>query len=619
MQPREQILDVWRALVAYNRSGDEWLWKGRVERNSISDAELLLCILYPATNVPALRFGQVDQTSHDVLAALRGLGTDSEITRFVIRLLTEYMERYRDDQGRPSFPCGEHLLTPGGEPGPPLGPEQRELELVDAFSMSVSLSLSTIGFLQTVRGGVHNERTLAQIDRLRDLASLRLTAAMTGLLRSFSVRVFDFDEKAGSNLVQMINQRRESPRAVAARLSGALTEIRARLREELSIGSGQVSAQLEDPARLFEIGWSWGVVKDADTIVYSPQEVLQQPGVAEDRPLLYFTGVALDGIEDLFTERTRILGLLDETQQRLSQALQLRFELALGFWTRIATFDEVRWPVEDVPWRTTDGLEDDYYSLFVVSMVAQRIATSPNFYAPSDLVRVGEVLRELAGRGRITRRPVESASPDPALTMHMPGIRMTLSGSEQFGSQLSLSVASYASLLLKRTARLVSMVSDSEQRDRLTELADSIWDHLRARQMDSGPGEGLWDQPSNVLPVAKTPPEPSWYHTQRVVECLVAASWAMNAPPRVSKELQEQAREYLIEAEHVFDQERLYGRQAEGRAVRDLLHAVAANLERARALLHDRPGTASVLAQDALRELDQLYRARVRLDAAWLP
>jgi hypothetical protein len=560
--------------------------------------------------VPALRFDRPDQTSRDVLSALRGLGSDNEITRTIVRVLTEYMQRYRDDEGRPTFPSGAYIESENEQEGGPT-PKQQSLELVDSYSMSVTLTLSTIGFLQVLRGGVRNERTIAQIDELRLLTSDRLTSAMTGLLRSFSVRVFDHDEEPGVNLVRMLNQRNESPRSIAARLSAGLSDIRARLREELSIGSGQVAEQLEDPTRLFECGWSWGIVTDADTIPYTKEVAAQRPGVAEDRPLLYFTGVALDGIEDLFTERTRILGLLNETQQRLAQALQLRFEIALGFWNRLATFDETKWPVEDVPWRTSDGLENDYYSLFVVSMVAQRIATSPNLYSPAALTRVADVLSELANRGRITRRPVEGRVPDPALMMHLPGTRLTLNGSEQFGPRQTLAVSSYASLLLKRSSRLVSMVNDSGQRDRLTNLADDIWDHLRTRRMDGGPGEGLWDQPSNVLPVEKTAPEPSWYHTQRVVECLVAASWAMDVPPRVSQPLLDLTREYLIEAEHIFDQERLYGRDVEGRAVRETLHTVEANLDRARALLSERPGTASVLAQDALRALDQLYRARV--------
>ncbi len=610
MRPRQQLLEIWRSIVEYAYGSQEWNWTGRADSNSISDAELLLCILYPATNVPALRFDRADQTAEDVLRSLGGLGTENEVARVVVRVLTEYMERYSDAEGRPTFASGGYLEpeTPGDE----TTQEQLDLELVDSYSMSVSLGLSVIGFLQVLKGGIRNERTLEQIERLRELSSLRLTAAMTGLLRSFSVRVFTYDSPEGGNLCRMINQSKEPDHRVAERLSERLTDVRSRLREELKIGSGVVADELEDESKLFEVGWAWGIVQGAQPVIYTENLVAQPEGVAEDRPYLYFTGVALDGIEDLFTLRTRILGLLDETQQRLAQALQLRFDLTLSFWNRLATFNERRWPVEDVPWMTTDGVSSDYYSLFVSSMVAQSMVaqrtTTLNAYSEDTLVRLTDLLAELASRGRITRRNVAD---DQVLRMHQPGIPMRLEGSDKLGPAQTLLVASYSSLLLKRAVRLVSMVTASDERDRLTDLADDIWQHLLARRMDSGPGTGLWDQPVNVFPdLAETSPRPSWYHTQRVVECLVAASWAMDVPPRPSDELVDTAREYLIEAEHLFDRMRLYGREAEGEAIRKAFLAVEANLRRARALLLERPGTAGMLAQQVLRDLDQMERSR---------
>jgi hypothetical protein len=636
IQPREQILDIWRSVVNYAYQDGKWNWFGRTEPNSISDAELLLCILYPATNVPALRFDRPDQTARDVLDSLRGLGNDLDIAKVVVRALTEYMERYTNSDGKPIFPGGDYLKAAAvpliapeakAEPGAPAEPgakaepeakaehssdpetESADLELVDSYSMSVTLSLSTIGFLQVLRSGIRNEATLRQMDHLKELASQRLTAAMTGLLRSFSVRVFDYDSQPGLNLCRMVNQSRQPNHVVAERLSFALGDIRSRLREELSIGSGQMSEELDNPSQLFECGWSWGVVNNAAKIKYTEAVSAQSAGVAEDRPYLYFTGVALDGIEDLFTPRTRILGLLDETQQRLAQALQLRWELSLSFWTRIGTFDEARWPIEDVPWMTTDGIESDYYSLFVGSMVAQSIAARQSSLSASSLVRVGSLLEELANRGRITRRPLRD---DPALAVHVPGIELRLRGSEKIGPQQAMAVASYSTLLLKRVVRLSSLAADSIERDRLIKLADDVWLHVLRRRMDQGVGVGLWDQPAGALPI-DVPEEkgPSWYHTQRVVECMVAAAWAMDVRPRVSERMVDEAREYLVEAEHLFDQEQLYGRGTSGQSIRDTFHTVDANLKRARELLYQRPGTASVLAEQVLLDLDKLQRARV--------
>ena len=106
---------------------------------------------------------------------------------------------------------------------------------------------------------------------------------------------------------------------------------------------------------------------------------MQPTGVAEARPYLYFTVVALDGIQDLFSERTRLLGLLDEEQQRLARALQLRSDLTRQFWSKIATFGRGgRWPLEDLPWRTTDGRESDYYSVLLTSIVIEGAGSDRN-------------------------------------------------------------------------------------------------------------------------------------------------------------------------------------------------------------------------------------------------
>ena len=78
---------------------------------------------------------------------------------------------------------------------------------------------------------------------------------------------------------------------------------------------------------------------------------------------------------------------------------------------------------EDVPWRTTDGRESDYYSVLLTSIVVEgggdRIV---------DVDRIGNLLEELTNRGRVTRRPVED---DPAINLHIPGMQLRLMGSEK--------------------------------------------------------------------------------------------------------------------------------------------------------------------------------------------
>src|SRR5262249_5832972 len=138
-----------------------------------------------------------------------------------------------------------------------------------------------------------------EIDELEELASRRLTAAMVGLLRSFTVNSFEPDSDPGKILRRNVNQSGLADRRVVESLQRALDPVRASLVREVSIGSGQTEP-LDNPNLLFECGWTWGVVQDA------PREVLgeagtQLEGLAPTRPYLYFTGVALDGVEDLFS------------------------------------------------------------------------------------------------------------------------------------------------------------------------------------------------------------------------------------------------------------------------------------------------------------------------------
>ena len=52
------------------------------------------------------------------------------------------------------------------------------------------------------------------MNELEERASQRLTAAMVGLLRSFSVNVFSADEPYGKELVRTVNQERRPSRQV---------------------------------------------------------------------------------------------------------------------------------------------------------------------------------------------------------------------------------------------------------------------------------------------------------------------------------------------------------------------------------------------------------------------
>ncbi len=607
IQTRRQILEIWRATIDYSYKNGKWNWGGRSGRNSISDAEQLLTILYPATSVPSLKVDVVDQTADDVLEYLRVLGNTMDIPRKLVTFISEFMRTYTID-GTPDFSGGSYFDTANGDPSE-IKDEQRSLPVVDSYSMSITLCLATLGFLRVYRQSLRSQRMLAEVDELEALSSQRLTAAMVGMLRSFTVNTFDLTDEPGQTMCRMINQTGAANEILVRYLLDELDEVRAGLRQELFIGSGQVADELDNRGRMFECGWSWGVVDGSPEITIASGIGHQPVGVADARPYMYFTVVALDGIQDLFSERTRILGLLNEDQQRLSRALQLRWDLTRQFWAKVATFGSGKWPLEDLPWVTSDGQESDYYSVLLTSIVVE--GTGSDRVAAIDVERIGRLLEELANRGRITRRPMET---DPAVGLHIPGMQLQLVGSEKIaeGSRLLWTVSSYTLLLLKRLLRVAELLDDTASRIRFLDLADQIWTHLERRRIDVPTARGLWDEPAQVFKGAPLPVHvlPSWHHTERVMEVLVAAANVTQSLPAATSDLTGLAQQLLAEAEHLFDQERLRGTSDTGEQMRESFQVVGAKLRRARELLRDRPGTALALAQDVLRELDVIDAAR---------
>jgi hypothetical protein len=610
IQPRRDILELWRAVINHCYRDGRWTWGGQVERNSVSDAEQLLTILYPATAIQSLAVANVDQTSDDVLDYLRALGNALDIPQRLIEFIGEFMRTYLID-GTPDFSGGAYFQPEDGETVN-VAPAQQNLDVVDSYSMSLTLCLSTLEFLRVYQRGLRSSRMREQVEELEGLCSKRLTAAMVGLLRSFTVNTFDPNDPPGRAMCTMVNPAGMATEIVVRDLLEELAEIRASITQEVALGVGQIANELENQGRLFECGWSWGVVDGAPEVTFETEmSIGQQPtGVAEARPYLYFTVAALDGIQDLFSELTRLLGLLAVEQQRLARALQLRWDLTQQFWARIATFGgSRRWPIEDLPWTTSDGRESDHYSALLTSILLGQAGIGKLESADAD--RIGRLLEKLAERGRITYRPTAD---DPAVALHIPGVRLRLIGSEKIaeGPRLLWTVPSFSPLVLKRLLRVAELLDDNADRVRTLDLADQIWGHVERRRITASAGRGLWDEPTQVFTgmPATSGGRPSWHQTERVMEALVAAANVTQSQPTSTSALEASARQVLAEAEHLFDQERLRGTNDTGQRMRESFQVVGAKLRRARELLRERPGTASVLACDVLRELDTIDAAR---------
>ncbi|TQS45534.1 SCO2524 family protein [Cryptosporangium phraense] len=617
LQPRREMLEIWRAVAHYSRADEEWGWEGRFGRNSISDAEQLLCIMYPASLVKSFQLDRPDNTEKAMLAALARIGDRSDLPRRLLDLLTEYLQTYTDQTGAPDFSGGSYFRS--AEAGTKVTDDQLRLHVVDSYSISVTLTLATLGFVRIFRRQITRTDLLVKVDHLETLASRRLSAAMVGLLRSFTVNVFGEDSLPWRTLLRTVGKRGQSSERLVADLNDRLQEVRSGLRG-LTIGSGQVVDDLSDSSQLFECGWTWGTLAGAPEITTTEDVGPQAEGLAEDRPQLYFTTSALAGIVDLTSERTRVLRLLNEEQQRLAQALQLRYDLTRSYWATIASSEtttgvrlaEDRWPLEDIPWRTSDGEESDYFSLLVASLVTHDL--SKRCAPDSDLRRVLSVLQELGSRGRVTRRPLAN---DVAVELHWPGVPLRLGGTKTATTpQLNWVVSDFSVMLLKRAATLAILARSPELRSQLTALIDQVWDHLAERRMDDGQPGSLWDQApaSWDLPDAARDgavvDRPSWYHTERVMECLVMLSDVILTKPTRSDLLAQQARDRITEAEQLVDRQLFAGAMEAGPSVRGRLQELRSKLQRAQRVLAETPATADALASEVLRGLDELEAAQ---------
>ncbi len=603
------MLELWRAVLAHSYRNGTWKWGGRDGANSISDAEQLLCLLYPATEIEAFALDQPNDMSPDVRSALAPFGEETRIGGVLVALVEDYLRRYTGPDGEPVFASGTYLRC--GDDSP-LTAQQQAVEVVDSYSMSLSLCIAALrflrGFLRFVSGEVRLEaRQLRErIPTVIEQVSARLTAAMAGLIRSFVIHTPEPRTEYGQSIIYMLNQSRTPSDEIIGRLSTQLERLRVQAANEVRL-SQTSEIDVADDGRLFECGWSWGIVRSAEPIDLVPGRVSGMRGYAESRPYLYFTAVALDGIIDLSSQRIRELDLLTDEQRTLADALQLRFELTRNYWSRVARFDSGRWPLEDIPWRTSDGEESEYFSLVVAAVLIQDLVYRES---TEDLARTVSVLDQLARRGRITSRFTVG---DPAAPLHYPGVRLNLAGSEDVaeGAPLIWYVPDFATMLLKRCLEAARLRTDVDTRDRLMALAEAAMDHLDQRVLRDGPAVGLWDDIGRLVGAGEAGPEgPSWFVTERMMECLVIAYSTFEQPPLAPQAMVARAVDLLSEAEHLLNQEELEVEGEDLSPKQAAINRIRQSLDRARRVLRERPGTAYSLATQALVQLDELAYAR---------
>lgn len=607
MRPRQQLLDLWRAHLRTSFRDGTWVWGGRDGRNSLSDAEQLMCLLYPSTALASFALDPDSiATADDVAFVMAVLGDDIRIGGTLVTKIEEFFDCYTDADGQPIFAGGSYFRDLGfGEPTA----AQRELEVVDSYSMSLSLCIASLRFLRGLeRYLVHEVRREARhlnqrIDVLIPRVSARLTAAMGGLIRSFVIHTPHFGSPAGQEILMLVNQTGAPVRDVIDDFSGALERIRVQAANEVRSGH-DAGIDLRDDHLAFECGWAWGINRNAGDIMEATGRVASQPGYAANQPNLYFTLVALDGIKDLYSQRTQEPDLLEPHQLHLAESLKRRADLTQRYWSTIARFGTERWPLEDLPWRTSDGQQSDYHSLAVTSILVQDLLERES---TTDLARIVAVLRQLAHRARIISRAVPD---DPAARLHHPGVALTLEGSEavEAGPTLGYYVSDFTTLLLRQSLQASRLARDVDTREQLLDLATAAFEHMQDRAIGSGRSAGLWDGlgPSGDDAEAA----PSWFMTERMVECLVVAHNTYTRPAPATQETVNAAISKISEAEHLLSNELLRVSDPVYSPRFKELEAIEQALDRAREIVGKRPHTAEALATDALLRLNALAYAR---------
>ena len=236
IQPRKQILDIWRHMLDDCYREGKWDWGGRAGSNAISDAEQLLCLFYPITRIDTFAVYDPDAAPADVVDALRRLGESTRIPRALVDVALGYFQNHTDDTGEPRFGAGSYLRAVDPDALPPTDQPAQDLEVVDAYSMSITLCLSLLVFVNARSKLETQGKQLEKLADLRERASRRLTAAMVGMLRSFVVNSVSVGSKDGQAILEMLRQGDTTDAELAQGLSARFDRLRGQLQTDVRLG-----------------------------------------------------------------------------------------------------------------------------------------------------------------------------------------------------------------------------------------------------------------------------------------------------------------------------------------------------------------------------------------------
>ncbi len=599
----ERWLHFTLAPFADDRDADIWQdWRnpsGDVA-NAILETEQVLSFFYPQDTLPEWRLEAMSSNaSKELRETVRGFKSVSSYSGFlqvILEFLITHFERNVGKDGQQNFQTPAYFA-----------PDSKisNASVTDAYSMGMSLCIICKRLAHRIINGHpdvgEEDETMSLAEKLWTLSDERLTECLRGLLSAFAVNAANADgwHANGDQGVGMWawpgeeNDQNAGHRPTIAKLR----EIKKRLTDlGFSIGVGQA----------FECGWSWGPIVRSKTDwnwlygqsgtrkISGEQAVWKRvidhaanaPVSAENAPYLYFTVIALDGLEDLFSPELESSGLLNSEQVVLAARLRTLETLTREFWEALALSpprnDQYRdWLVERIPWRTADGKDSPYWNLFLLRIIAPRLSRSEDTSA--RLVRLTE---RLAEAGVILREPIPSAS-DPALNLHWPGLLFDLAytrpeaGKSKKGSyeieKDAWAVYDFAPQLMKVCIRFQGLSESPRLQLRWTALIEEIWKHLAARRDEhTSRGRG-WDRidkvfreftdslrergafdaadGTTVLPWKdhesgdddRNCAVASWYYTERVIEGLTALCDLKSARQGADSRLRDIAQAMLVE------------------------------------------------------------------------
>ncbi len=649
LDSKEQLVKIWKrwaSVVGEKSSADIWGDKRNEVRNCVIDAELLLCLLTPQTELRA--FNIVSMTD-DVRNALSNIGAQSNSDKIsqnmstrIANILLDYFDTYSMEatstETKPSqtdklkknrFDSSSYIdlvaddlsaVANGGAISQIKGTldskEVGKLETVDAFSYSAMVAIHALLLKKKIDEDElarRSKMTSPEWKKVGELAAERLSLSMTGLLASFAL-ITDKNLNTGD---WQDNTNRTWPERFTKNPRLYKTEL-SQIRNALSmLGYDERLPENE----CFEIGFSWGPISPEKLIFNESDPTFekvksfskQQAYHAESAPYFYFTVNALDAIAVINSELVSTSDVLGQEHLALAAKLRNLADLTRRYWNIIALAQEGEglWAVEQVPWRPADGPEyaSEYWNLYIIRLIYQSIPAGKQ-----NIERALNLLSELARRGRIIQDAYPADSDITVDRLHHTGFPLALKlheekkegGNKEEGDTGTIlafcRMLDFAPQLLKACGNLLSLTRDPDQREQISRLIGGVWEHLNKRKDIDDRTLASWDCLGTGVYTEYTfrDPKPvrgddqrvsSWYLTERVAEALVAVSLGNMVRPETPKDLSAMTLELLTEIEWQIQDSDAFSRLRD-----DDRLGYKRNLDQAREKIDTQPAIAFALA-----------------------